>query len=534
MKLRFLILLLLMNLAVLAGLVYIQPVPGYMDAEYYFSGAIRLFEGAGFTEEILWNYLDDPAGLPHPSHTYWMPLVSLLSAAGMWLTGSESYLAGRLVILCLALCLPLLVAYWSYHIHRQQGRAMVSGFLAIFGAFYLPFITHTDSFALVMVLGLGYFVCLENLAKPQLPIRMALLAGCLGVLSGLMHLSRADGLLWLAVAMLFLVWQSIKERRRQPVSLAALTIAATLLGYLLIMSPWYWRNTQLFGTPLAPGNFQTLWLNSYDELYIYPAHDLTPQRWLASGFKKILQDRVEAFGLNLQTMIAVQGQIFLFPLILSGIWSFRKRPFIQAAIVIWILLFFTMTIIFPFAGARGGFFHSGAALQPVLWVAAPLGLDRVLDWAARLRGWCVEQARRVFQPAMLGLAILLSLLVVVGNPANQRQGVLGWGGKSQAYQQVEAAIRSSGATDQDLVIVNNPPGYYLANRRPAIAIPYGDVAVVLDVARRYQASFLLLEFNQLLGIVDLYQNPLALPQFTYLGKVGQIQVFKIVPQEYDK
>lgn len=531
MKPRYFFLLFLVNLAVLASLVYIQPVPGYMDAEYYFSGAIRLFEGAGFTEEILWNYLGDPEGLPHPSHTYWMPLVSLLGAAGMWLTGSESYLAGRLVILCLVLCLPLLVAFWSYHIHREQRRALVSGFLAIFSAFYLPYITHTDSFALVMVLGSGFLICLDHLAKPQLPFRMALLAGCLGLLSGLMHLSRADGLLWLAVAMLFLVWQTIKDRQRQPARLGAITIAAALFGYLLIMAPWFWRNTQLFGAPFAPGNFQALWLNSYDELFIYPAHDLTPQRWLASGLGNILQDRVGAFGLNLQTMVAVQGEIFLFPLILIGFWSLRKRLFIQAAVVIWLLLLLIMTIIFPFAGARGGFFHSGAALQPVFWVAASLGLDRVIDWAARVRGWRVEQARRVFQSAMLGLAIFLSFLVLIGNPANQRQGVLGWGGKSQAYQKVDAAIRASGATDQDVVMVNNPPGYYLANRRPAIAIPYGDVQVLLDVARRYEANFLLLEFNQLLGEIDLYQNPLALPQFIYLGTFGEIQVFKIVTQE---
>jgi hypothetical protein len=44
----------------------LQPVPGYMDAEYYYAGAIRLHEGYGFTQPFLWNYLDEPAGLPHP------------------------------------------------------------------------------------------------------------------------------------------------------------------------------------------------------------------------------------------------------------------------------------------------------------------------------------------------------------------------------------------------------------------------------------------------------------------------------------
>lgn len=71
---------------------WMEPVPGYMDAEYYFSGGLRLAEGNGFTEQILWNYLDQPQSLPHPSHTYWMPLPSVVAAAGMLLTGSNTFL----------------------------------------------------------------------------------------------------------------------------------------------------------------------------------------------------------------------------------------------------------------------------------------------------------------------------------------------------------------------------------------------------------------------------------------------------------
>jgi hypothetical protein len=63
---------------------FLETVPGYMDAEYYFAGARRIFEGQGSTEMILWNYLDDPQGLPHPAHTYWMPLTSYVAALGMF------------------------------------------------------------------------------------------------------------------------------------------------------------------------------------------------------------------------------------------------------------------------------------------------------------------------------------------------------------------------------------------------------------------------------------------------------------------
>lgn len=521
----------LLSLVILSSLVYLQPVAGYMDAEYYFSGAIRLYEGKGFTEEILWNYLDDPAGLPHPSHVYWMPLVSILGAAGMWLAGSDSYLAGRLLVICLALCLPVAVAAWSYRLHQNPQLAMLSGLLAVFSAFYLPYITHTDSFSLVMLIGLGFFVCLDLLDKQPNSFRTAALAGVLGVLSGLMHLARADGFLWLVIAIIFFIWQGFESRHTQPAIATVVSIAALITGYLLIMGPWFWRNYQLFGEPLAPGNFQALWLNNYDELFSYPASLLTPQSWLASGWEKILKDRIWALGLNFQTMVAVQGEVFLFPLILLGLWSLRHKKVAQVGISLWFLILFIMTIIFPYAGSRGGFFHSGAALQPLFWMAAPVGLDKLLEWASRLRRWDFAQARKVFQPALVGLAILLSIMVILGNPAQQRESLAKWGGKSRAYQQVEQSLQALGIAKEEIVMVNNPPGYYIAARRPAIVIPYGDIQVLLDVAQRYQARFLLLEFNQLQGDADIYKNPTLVPQLIHLGKFGDIQVFEISLEE---
>ena len=55
-----------------------------MDAEYYYAGGIRLAEGDGFTENFLWNYLDNPVGLPHPAFTYWMPFPFSAGGDGGW------------------------------------------------------------------------------------------------------------------------------------------------------------------------------------------------------------------------------------------------------------------------------------------------------------------------------------------------------------------------------------------------------------------------------------------------------------------
>ena len=177
-----------------------QSLPGYMDADYYFAGGIQLAEGRGFTEPYLWNYLDDPEGLPHPSHTYWMPLASIVSALGMWLTGQTTYAAGRLPFVLLSACVPLITAALAFRVSREVRLAIVSGLLAIFSMYYAPFMPVPDNYALFMLLG-GTFLLLAPRRETWIPV-------ALGALAGLMTLARSDGLLWLGLAGLTVIWNS--------------------------------------------------------------------------------------------------------------------------------------------------------------------------------------------------------------------------------------------------------------------------------------------------------------------------------------
>ncbi|HET7376641.1 MAG TPA: hypothetical protein VFK30_08035 [Anaerolineae bacterium] len=45
-----------------------QAQPNYMDAAYYTVGGQRLAQGFGLNDPYVWDYLDQPASLPHPSH----------------------------------------------------------------------------------------------------------------------------------------------------------------------------------------------------------------------------------------------------------------------------------------------------------------------------------------------------------------------------------------------------------------------------------------------------------------------------------
>jgi hypothetical protein len=230
--------------------------------------------------------------------------------------------------------------------------------------------------------------------------------------------------------------------------------------------------------------------------------------------------------INLERTLAEQGEIFLLPLIGVALWHLRKDRGIQLAGLGWLLTFAAMTFAFPFAGARGGFFHSGAAFQPLWWALAPLGLERIIEWLGRKRGWDILQAGRIFRPAFVVLAALLTVVISWGHLSGTGQG---WASEYNAYRQISTELDKYGATPQDVVMAANPPGFYLASSNPAIAVPAGEVETMLTVARRYKAAYLVLEENSIPAqLLVVFKNPLVYPGLKYLGEVGSARLFYIL------
>ena len=251
--------------------------------------------------------------------------------------------------------------------------------------FHLTFMPVTDNYPIYMVLGALYFLVLTR-PRPWF---------WLGLLAGLMTLARSDGLIWLALTFLLVVLRVFRDEgsstqdhaRLNSLLIASLRFASyALLGFLLIMGPWYLRNLQVYGGPMAPGGSRVLWLTRYDETFIFPPSKLTFDLWLASGWAAILRVRLWALGTNLQSMIAAQGHLVLFPFILAGMWVHRTDRRVQIGVLGWVGLLVIMTALFPFAGVRGSFFHAGAALQPLFWSLAPIGLEFLVAAVAQPSG----------------------------------------------------------------------------------------------------------------------------------------------------
>jgi len=529
MKARNYLLLAGLACAVSLAVAHFQPFPGYLDSDYYFGGGVQLAAGHGFTEPYIWNYLDDPQGLPHPSHTYWMPLSSMIAAAGMVLTGQTSYAAGRLGFIALASLTPVITAALAFSFCRRRDLAMVSGALAVFTGYYAPFLPVTDNYGPYLVLGGLLFLVLQMRGSP------ASLA--LGALAGFLTLARSDGVMWLVLVLAALAWRHLAAHPAWSPSGEApenssgagshrdsmvLQVLLVLSAFLLVTGAWFWRNDAVFGTVLAPGGSRLLWLRSYDETFLYPASQLTFGRWLAQGWPAIVSTRLSALRWNLLNSFAAQGELVVAPFVLVGAWAYRRDLRVAVGCSAWLGLTLVMTIVFPFAGARGGFFHSGAALQPLWWALAPLGLEVTIG-AARERNWFTPRAFTVFRAALVGAAVLMTATIIV------LRVVPGWGEGERGYPKLDMKLIELGIQPGEPVMVRNPPGYFIMTGRPAVVVPYGDAAAMIAVARRYQARYLLIEAVGAAGPIRSVYQDTSSPSLQFLGEIDGTRIFRVPP-----
>jgi hypothetical protein len=511
-------------------LAHYQTIPGNIDADYYFMGGVRLAQGHGFTENYIWNYFSDPVSLPQPSHAYWMPLASILTALGMWLTGNQSFAAGRLAFILFVVLIPPLTASLSYRMTHRRDLAILSGLLALCSGFYLPYLPVTENYSVFMVLGALYFLNLDRNNKYSYLL--------LGILSGLTSLARSDGILWLFLTFLLIVMDFI--RNRNPLHLdsvqrrlskpkrdsASINFFLTLSGFLIIMLPWYLRNLKVFGAPMSIAARRALWLTEYYQTFIYPADGLTFANWLASGWSSILAARLSALERVFSNIITVQGAIVLLPFILIGIWKLRDQLRVRLGLLAWGLLILSFTIIFPFASMRGSYIHAVCTIQPLLWVTASVGFDALIQSL---------QKRRMFQWKGLGFIFQSALVLVMAFVSYSSVNALvlsnGWQRGELIYPTVEAFLTQQNIAPDEPVMVINPPGYTMMTGRAAVMFPSGGEQSVLGVAKQFGARYIVLKAdtaNPNAHFNVLYDNPNLYSSTRLIGEVDDVRIFKVI------
>ena len=532
-----------MGLLIFGGIAAFQSHPGYIDADYYFAGGLRLARGYGFSEVFPWNYLDDPQSLPKPSHTYWNPLASIIAAMGLIIAHSDSYRAAQAGFVLVAALVPPATAALAFDLASrrsspgskssgsgipetgdvQPGNAarsgLLAGLLALLPTFLAPYLPVTDNLGAYMLLGALFFLLLGRTTTLGL-----LLAGAA---AGLMNLARSDGMLWAGAGILVIALQS-RGKGAKP---AAAHMAIFTAGYLLTMGPWLARNLLVFGSPLAPGNAHVLWLTQYYDTLAYPAARLTSQNWLASGWGAIVAARASAFQSNsLETIFQIGG--ILLPFMLLGGWVHRRDARVLAALIIWIATFSAMTLLFPFAAERGSYGHATAALLPLGWALIPAGLESVAR-AVERQGWKSSPRIRRELPVYLLIftaALTLGLTFLYLAPPGRGQDPARYQAVEQRLLQDQTQACPEPCRDPaPALLAVNPPLYYALNNRPALMIPHEDRQGVLQLADKFGASYLLLEAGFIYSddLVAIYDDPSADPHFSLITDWGDAKLFRI-------
>jgi hypothetical protein len=191
-----------------------------------------------------------------------------------------------------------------------------------------------------------------------------------------------------------------------------------------------------------------------------------------------------------------------------------------------LLTFGVMTLLFPFAGMNGSFFHSGAAVQVLLWAAAAPGIETVVDWLAGLRKWQRgASVRRFLEGLLIATCILLSLGLYLQRVVGTTPGALVWNDAAHQYRQIEQRLVELGATPCLVVMVNNPPGYNAAAGRSAVVLPYGDENALIAAGKAYLISYVIIDQNNAGYLQRLYEAPGDYPGLHYLDSVGDARIY---------
>jgi hypothetical protein len=484
----------------------LQKTPGYMDASYYYAVGEQIATGKGAVEPFLWNYLNNPQQIPVTAFTYWMPLVSLLSALGMWAIHSSAFWAARIPFILLASCIPLLTVYLTFKISNSSTYLWLAGVFSLLSGAYLPYLTLAETFTPFFVLGALFFLTAFAVYKDESNGKhLALYCLLIGLIAGLMHLTRADGILWL-IGGLFVVFQS-KEGKKKPFKWFLLNSLVLVIGYFVIMSGWFIRNFLAFGSPFPPGSNLALWFTHYNDLFLYPASLLDRQHLFESGLSEILKVRGLAAVNNLGNLLAVVGSVVLLPFMGLGIWKTRRDQLTQFALVMICSLFVLMSLVFPFAGYRGGFFHSMSALQIYLWVMAIVGLDVVVHWTVKHLKWVEVKSRTLFSVVLLLSIGFYSAFEYVQKVEPFNQVISGWDQEYKTYRALDLSLRQiSGGSDYS-VMVNDAPSYYVATGRTSIQLTSGSMVGVGELMEKFHIDYLLIDKNVPVPLEDLYSHP---------------------------
>jgi 4-amino-4-deoxy-L-arabinose transferase-like glycosyltransferase len=526
--------------------------PGYIDAAYYYDVAKNIATGHGFTEDFILIYLTPAASVVHPSNLYWMPLASLVIVPFFLLFGVSWHVA-QIPNVLLSGSLPVLAYWMGWDFFHSRRYALGAALLTLCAGFYYPlYFIFSDNFGLyAWTAGLALLFLGQGAQGNR---RRFALAGCW---IGLAHLARPDAPLLLVIALLvfaatrYRAWRITRQQGwpeaqpaadKPPAALPWSALVGLLALYLVVVVPWFLRNLLVAGAILPSGGAKTVWLTTYNDFFSY-GKDLSLQSYLAWGWGNILLSKLQALGQNAFAMLAIL-EFAPAPFAAIGLWRLRRSPQALPFLLYLILLYLGLSLVFTFPSLRGTLLHSFIPLLPILSLVTIFGLDTTIDWLARRRpGPSAQQRaagrRRVYLAATILLSAVLSAVIILSNAQT-------WDTTYHLYQQAGKVIArdygslasensnngpNASESIQPVVMVSDPPDYYLATGQHAIVLPDQGISVILQAADRYGASYLLLESLHSRAQDMLWSGAEQSPRLMLLWSASAAHLYRITASQ---
>jgi hypothetical protein len=477
---------LLRDLAMLTGIAlvvrgvaaWLVPFPPHVDAAYYTVVGQQLATGQGFSTPVLWSFLEvggrlpaDPA-LPAPAHGHWMPLPSLVAAAGMALLGPD-WRAGQVPMVLLSTLLVPITYLVGWDLYRSRRVAVLSAVLATAAGSLLVMYPLVESFAVFGVLGVAALWTSVRAVESLRPGPWLVLAG---TAVGLAALTRIDGvLLALAPATAWMLNRNFGSPLR-----AFGWGAASAAAFFLVLAPWLLRNLELFGTPFPSPGGRLLWIREYNE-HLSISLDLSLERFLAWGPGPILLSRLVALVEVIGRLLALMGGIFgIF--FLAGLWRHRRDRRAAPFTVYFVAMLGAMVLLFTFHAPKGAFLHSAPAWLPF---ALPMAVAAVAPVSTAVGGsWPFLRrpaTHRFIEVVGVAGAVVLSVAGAIS--------LVGQWELRLERTETAAGYLAGAAAPGDVVMAPDPSSIHLLTGLRGVAAPFDPFAVLEEVVRAYDVSW---------------------------------------------
>jgi dolichyl-phosphate-mannose-protein mannosyltransferase len=487
---RIPILLYLLALVVRVGLVIVYPDPAYPDSYYYVDVARALAAGHGLNLDFIWifaevgNHIPASPSLPIPGNAHWLPLASFIQAPFIAVLGPTPWASAIPTVLIGSITAPL-----TWFIARDAGAIRAVGLgaaiLAAIPAAGTVFMAQPENFAILQPLVAATIWLTVRGLKGSTRSYVAA-----GLLVGLASLARNDGfILGLAVGLVF-VWDRARawlSRGRLAPRLPWRAAVGCLGLYLIVMVPWFIRQEATFGSisPTTSGG-SALWIRTIQEWNSISA-DPSLSKFLAQGAGPIIGSRVGGLIAAIGNFAVIICSVILVPFLLIGAWARRRSIDFGPWFLYAILVFAGAALLYPLHVPGGAFIHSAVGLEAHAYILSMEGVAAMVLWIAKRRpAWSPKTAVPLFIGAVVTFTVLTAPLYAIAVQSS-------WNASRAPRLALASQLDSLGVKPDDRILSIDTAGIKYFTGRPGIVTPDDPIDTIEQVARAYDARWLVLE-----------------------------------------